>query len=44
MILVKTDTPTNLSVPDHRELDCGLLSGLIRDSGMSVSDFIALID
>jgi predicted RNA binding protein YcfA (HicA-like mRNA interferase family) len=44
MILVKAGSPVNLSVPDHKELDRGLLRGLIRDAGMSVDEFIALLD
>jgi hypothetical protein len=44
MILVKQGVPVNLSVPDHRELDRGLLRGLIRDAGMTVEEFTALLD
>ena len=44
MILTKPGIPTNLSVPDHRELDRGLLRGLIRDAQMTVDDFLALLD
>jgi hypothetical protein len=43
MILVKSQTPINLSVPDHRELDRGLLRVLIRDAGMTVEDFLKLL-
>jgi len=43
MILIRAGTPVNLSIPDHRELDRGLLRGLIRDSGMSVDEFRALL-
>jgi predicted RNA binding protein YcfA (HicA-like mRNA interferase family) len=43
MVLIRVGTPVNLSVPDHRELDRGLLRGLIRDSGMSVDEFRALL-
>ncbi|MGD0138485.1 MAG: type II toxin-antitoxin system HicA family toxin [Tepidisphaeraceae bacterium] len=43
MVLVRAGTPVNLSIPDHRELDRGLLRGLIRDSGMSVDEFRALL-
>jgi len=32
-----------VTVPLHRELDRGLLRGLIRDSGMTVEEFIALL-
>jgi predicted RNA binding protein YcfA (HicA-like mRNA interferase family) len=44
MVLTKPAVPYNLSVPDHRELDRGLLRGLIRDAGMTVEQFIALLD
>jgi predicted RNA binding protein YcfA (HicA-like mRNA interferase family) len=43
MILVKAGVPVNLSVPDHRELDRGLLRGLIRDAGMSIEEFVSLL-
>ena len=29
-----------LSIPDHRELDTGLLRGLIRDAGLTVDEFV----
>lgn len=41
MILTKAGISTNLSVPDHRELDRGLLRGLIRDAGLTVNEFLA---
>ena len=44
MILTKPGVPVNLSVPDHRELDRGLLRGLIRDAGMTVEEFVRLLD
>jgi predicted RNA binding protein YcfA (HicA-like mRNA interferase family) len=43
MILIKSGAPLNLSIPDHHELDRGLLRGLIRDSGMSVDEFMNLL-
>jgi predicted RNA binding protein YcfA (HicA-like mRNA interferase family) len=43
MIPVKSGVPWNLSVPDHRELDRGLLRGLIRDAGQTVEQYIALL-
>lgn len=43
MILVKAGVPLNLSVPDHRELDRGLLRGLIRDAGLTPEQFVALL-
>jgi predicted RNA binding protein YcfA (HicA-like mRNA interferase family) len=44
MILAKAGSSVNLSVPDHKELDRDLLRGLIRDAGMSVDEFIALLE
>jgi hypothetical protein len=43
MILAKAGLPVNLSIPDHRELDRGLLRGLIRDAGLTVEEFVALL-
>ncbi len=43
MILIKSGVSVNLSVPDHRELDRGLLRGLIRDAGITVDQFIELL-
>lgn len=42
MVLIKAGVRANLSVPDHRELDRGLLRGLIRDSGLTVERFLEL--
>jgi len=42
MILVKDGVAFNLSIPDHRELDRGLLRGLIRDAGMTPEEFSSL--
>ena len=44
MVLVKPGVPVNLTLPDHRELDRGLLRGLIRDAGLTVKQFIDLLD
>jgi predicted RNA binding protein YcfA (HicA-like mRNA interferase family) len=33
-----------LSVPRHRQLDRGLLRGLIRDAGITVDEFVELLD
>lgn len=44
MVLVKPGVPVNLTIPDHRELDRGLLRGLIRDAGLTVEQFVAVLD
>ena len=38
VIMVKRNRRANLSIPLHRELDPGTLRGLIKDSGMTVSE------
>jgi predicted RNA binding protein YcfA (HicA-like mRNA interferase family) len=42
--LVKPGVGVNLSVPLHRELDRGTLRKLIRLAGLSVDDFVALLE
>jgi predicted RNA binding protein YcfA (HicA-like mRNA interferase family) len=44
MILTKAGVAVNLSIPDHRELDRGLLRGLIRDAGITVEEFVELLN
>jgi predicted RNA binding protein YcfA (HicA-like mRNA interferase family) len=41
--LTKSGAPANLTIPDHRELDRGLLRALIRDAGLSLDEFMALL-
>ena len=41
--LVKTGNPLVLTIPTHRELDRGLLRGLIRKADISVADFSQLL-
>ena len=43
MVLVKAHVDFNLAIPDHRELDPGLLRGLIRDADMTVEEFLKLL-
>ena len=40
IVLVKAGRRANLSVPLHRELDAGTLRGLVRDAGITVSEFV----
>jgi len=42
LILVKEGSWATLSVPDHRELAPGTLRSLIRSSGLTVDQFLAL--
>ena len=43
MVMIKSGTPVNLSIPDHKELDRGTLRKLIRHSGLSVEEFVNLL-
>ncbi len=43
MILVREDPRTTVSVPDHKELDRGTLRAIIRQVGLSVDEFVALL-
>ncbi|MBI3615564.1 MAG: type II toxin-antitoxin system HicA family toxin [Candidatus Omnitrophica bacterium] len=43
MIFLKEDEEAALSIPDHRELDRGLLRSLIRDARMTVQEFTDLL-
>jgi predicted RNA binding protein YcfA (HicA-like mRNA interferase family) len=42
MIMVKEGHMATLSVPDHREVAKGTLRSLIRSSGLTVEEFLAL--
>ena len=44
MIMTKAGVPFNLSLPDHRGLDRGTLRGLIRDAGITVDEFVNLVE
>jgi predicted RNA binding protein YcfA (HicA-like mRNA interferase family) len=44
IILRQTDPPhRRLTIPDHRELSRGTLRALIREAGLSVDKFLALL-
>jgi predicted RNA binding protein YcfA (HicA-like mRNA interferase family) len=42
MIMAKEGHMATLSVPDHREVAKGTLRSLIRSSGLTVEEFLAL--
>jgi len=44
MILTKPGMTVTLSIPDHKELDVGTLRSLIKKSGLTVEEFVNLID
>ena len=41
--LIKPGIPVNLSNPDHKQLDRGLLRAQIRRAGLTVDEFVALL-
>jgi len=43
MILTKAGVAANLSVPDHRELDRGLLRALICDAGVTPEQSVEVL-
>jgi len=43
IILVREIPKTRLSVPNHKELDKGTLRAIIRQAGLTVDEFIALL-
>ena len=43
LVLVKSGIRTNLSIPQHKELSVGTLRALIRNAGMTVDEFLALL-
>ncbi len=43
LMLTKASVRVNLSVPLHRELSVGTLRALIRNSGLTVEEFLDLL-
>ncbi len=43
MVMAKDDWAGILTVPDHRELKRGLLRSLIKQAGLTVAEFVALL-
>jgi predicted RNA binding protein YcfA (HicA-like mRNA interferase family) len=43
VVMTKAGAPETLSVPDHRQLRPGTPRALIRKSGLSVEEFVALL-
>lgn len=42
--LVKSGTTKILTIPDHKELDRGTLKSLINKAGITVDDFLKLLN
>lgn len=43
VVLKRTDPFVQLVVPDHKELDTGTLRAIIRQSNLSVNEFLNLL-
>lgn len=43
IILVRQTPPAQTSVPNHKELDRGTLRAIIRQTGLTVDEFVALL-
>lgn len=43
IILVREDPRTTVSMPNHKELDRGALRAILRQVGLSVDEFSALL-
>ena len=44
IILVREGSTVSLAVPDHKEVARGTLRHLIRDAGLTVTEFLAVLD
>jgi predicted RNA binding protein YcfA (HicA-like mRNA interferase family) len=43
MYIRRDDPFAQISVPDHKELDKGTLRAIIRQAGLTVDEFVALL-
>jgi predicted RNA binding protein YcfA (HicA-like mRNA interferase family) len=43
VVMAKSGTRANLSIPQHKELSAGTLRALIRAAEMEVEEFLALL-
>jgi len=43
VVMVKPGMRANLSIPQHKELSVGTLRALIRNAGLEVDEFLALL-
>jgi len=43
LVMVKHDVRANLSIPQHKELSVGTLRALIRNSDLTVEEFLKLL-
>jgi hypothetical protein len=43
IVLVRKSPPTQTTIPNHKELDRGTLRAIIRQTGLTVHEFNALL-
>lgn len=43
IVLVRKSPPAQTTIPNHKELDRGTLRAIIRHSGLTVEEFVALL-
>ncbi len=43
IVVTRAEPRTILTIPDHRELDRGTLRAIIRQAGLTVDEFVALL-
>ena len=41
--MVRSNPPAQTTIPNHKELDRGTLRAIIRQSGLTVDEFVALL-
>ena len=43
IVIVRESPPTQTTIPNHKELDRGTLRAIIRQTGLTVEEFTALL-
>lgn len=43
IVVVRKSPPTQTTIPNHKELDRGTLRAIIRQTGLTVEEFILLL-
>jgi len=43
IVLIRKSPPSQTTVPNHKELDRGTLRAIIRHTGLTVEEFVALL-
>jgi predicted RNA binding protein YcfA (HicA-like mRNA interferase family) len=43
IVVVRKSPPTQTTIPNHKELDRGTLRAIIRQTGLTVEEFTALL-